>query len=54
MVDGDSLAHLAYKEYGDARLWRVLADFNGIDDPMRVIAGTDVLLPAIEELAGVS
>ncbi len=52
MVTGDTLAHLAYAEYGDARLWRTLAEFNGIDDPMRVADGTDVLLPAIEELVG--
>jgi nucleoid-associated protein YgaU len=52
VVAGDTLAHLAYAEYGDARLWRTLAEFNGIDDPMRVAAGTDVLLPAIEELLG--
>ena len=47
------MAHVAYQEYGDARLWRTLAEYNGIDDPLRVRSGTDVLLPAIEDLVGV-
>ena len=33
---GDSLASLAYREYGDPALWRALARYNGIDDPIRV------------------
>ncbi len=53
LVAGDTLAHVAYQEYGDARLWRTLAEYNGIDDPLRVRSGTDVLLPAIEDLVGV-
>lgn len=45
MVSGDSLASVAYREYGEARLWRNLASYNGIDDPMRVPDGTVLLLP---------
>ena len=48
---GDSLASVAYAEYGDPGSWRALAAFNGIDDPMRVPAGTALLLPAPEDLA---
>ncbi len=51
VVAGDSLASLAYREYGDPGLWRALADYNGIDDPMRVPTGTELLLPAIDDLA---
>ena len=51
VVAGDSLASLAYREYGDPGLWRALADYNGIDDPMRVPAGTELLLPAVDDLA---
>jgi nucleoid-associated protein YgaU len=50
-VAGDSLASVAYAEYGDPTRWRVLARYNGIDDPMRVPAGTTLLLPTPEELA---
>jgi nucleoid-associated protein YgaU len=49
-VAGDTLASLAYTEYGDPGAWRALAAFNGIDDPLRVRAGTLLMLPAAEEL----
>ena len=47
--DGDSLASVAYREYGDPALWRGLAEFNEIDDPLRVPPGTRVLVPTIVE-----
>ncbi|HEY7009089.1 MAG TPA: hypothetical protein VH395_09125 [Jatrophihabitantaceae bacterium] len=50
LIAGDSLASVAYDEYGEASMWRPLADFNGIDDPMRVRIGTTLLLPAPDEL----
>jgi hypothetical protein len=50
MIAGDSLASIAYSEYGDAVLWRPLASFNEIDDPMRVPEGTTLLLPAPDQL----
>src|SRR5947209_16213552 len=34
--DGDSLASIAYAAYGDATRWRVIAEANGIDDPLRL------------------
>ena len=34
---------------GDATLWRALATFNGIDDPMRIPLGTAVLVPTLDE-----
>jgi len=49
VVEGDSLASIAYGEYGDAALWRAVAEANGIDDPMRLRAGASLLLPDIEE-----
>jgi len=49
MVEGDSLASVAYKEYGNAGWWRPLAEANGIDDPMRVASGTRLLVPDIDE-----
>ncbi|MPZ73807.1 MAG: peptidase M23 [Nitriliruptorales bacterium] len=45
MVDGDSLQSVAQREYGDVSRWRDLAAANGIDDPMRVMPGTELLIP---------
>ena len=39
-------------EYGDPKLWRPLAVYNSIDDPMRIANGTQVLLPNVEVLLG--
>jgi nucleoid-associated protein YgaU len=46
---GDSLHSVAWREYGDASLWRGIAAFNGIDDPLRVAAGTRLLVPTADE-----
>jgi nucleoid-associated protein YgaU len=45
VVAGDSLASIAYVEYGDPNGWRRLADANGIDDPLRVRDGTVLHVP---------
>lgn len=47
--DGDSLASLAFQEYGEAGLWRALALFNDIDDPFSVASGTRLLIPSVAE-----
>lgn len=47
--DGDSLQSLAYGEYHDPNLWRGLAAFNGIDDPMRIRPGERLLIPTAAE-----
>ncbi|MBW5485617.1 CIS tube protein [Streptomyces bambusae] len=52
VVTGDTLALLAWREYGDATAWRYIAEANGIDDPMRLTPGTELLLPGAEELGG--
>jgi len=48
---GDTLASIAYGEYGDPKLWRQLAYFNRIDDPARVPLGSISTLPSAAELA---
>jgi hypothetical protein len=53
MVAGDSLALVAYQEYGDPQLWRALADYNHIDDPMRIANGARMLLPRVELLGAI-
>ena len=50
-IDGDTLQSIASKEYGDPNLWRGVAEFNGIDDPLRLSIGSRVLLPSQEEAA---
>ena len=50
LVVGETLASIAYGEYGDPTLWRELAAFNRIDDPLRVQLGTPILLPSAAEL----
>ena len=43
---GDTLHHLAYREYGDPGLWWAIADFNGIFDPTsEATPGREILLP---------
>lgn len=52
---GETLPSLSYREYGDANLWRAIAEANGIDDPGRVPVGTCLLVPpmsAATRLAG--
>jgi nucleoid-associated protein YgaU len=51
VVAGDSLASIAYVEYGDPNGWRRLADANAIDDPLRVRDGTVLHVRRREERA---
>ena len=46
--DGDSLAGIAYDAYGDPNRWRVIAEANGIDDPLRLRRGTPLTIPTLE------
>ena len=52
VVTGDTLASIAYREYGDPTMWRPLANFNRIDDPVRLPLGSMLMLPSAAELAG--
>jgi nucleoid-associated protein YgaU len=49
---GDTLHSVSYQEYGSPGLWRVLAEANGIDDPLRVAPGTTLLIPPDPQSAG--
>ncbi len=51
LAAGDSLHSVAYAEYGDPGLWRALAVFNRIDDPLRLAPGVRLLLPSADEAA---
>jgi hypothetical protein len=48
--EGDTLASVAYQQYGNAKYWRPLAATNGVEDPARLRPGTELILPPIEEL----
>lgn len=50
LLEGDTLAHLAYRTYQEPNRWRDIAEHNGIDDPLRMRIGRKVLLPAPEAL----
>ncbi|MFB8029841.1 LysM peptidoglycan-binding domain-containing protein [Streptomyces sp. NPDC056465] len=49
VVAGDSLALLAWREYGDATAWRVIAEANDMDDPMALAPGTELVLPGLRD-----
>jgi nucleoid-associated protein YgaU len=51
MIDGDTLQSVAYRELGKPAYWRAIADFNGIDDPLRLPAGTVLLIPTLADAA---
>ncbi|MFF4602768.1 peptidase M23 [Streptomyces sp. NPDC001339] len=46
LVEGENLPLLAYCMYGDPSLWRAVARINGIKDPLRLVPGTVLELPA--------
>ncbi|HEY4023588.1 MAG TPA: peptidase M23 [Pseudonocardiaceae bacterium] len=52
LEDADSLAGLAYREYGDAGLWRAIAEANDVEDPARVPVGTRLLVPPRTQAVG--
>jgi nucleoid-associated protein YgaU len=45
MIFGERLDQIAFRYYGDARYWRVLALFNAIDDPIHVVPGRLLRVP---------
>lgn len=48
-ASGERLDQLAYRYYGDVRLWRGLALHNNIDNPMDVSAGLRLEMPTMLE-----
>jgi nucleoid-associated protein YgaU len=54
VVQGDSLPLLAHQYYEKAEYWRGVAIANNIDDPLRVLPGTRILLPPLEDVAALS
>ena len=54
LIDGETLHSVAWDRYGDPSFWRAIADLNGIDDPLRVAAGTALLIPPRRDAAAAS
>jgi hypothetical protein len=45
---GDNLALIAAKEYGEPRRWRPIAEANGIDNPRMLRPGQQLIIPPVE------
>ena len=54
VVEGDTLASVAFEYYGVPGYWRGLAQANGIDDPLRVRPGVSLYMPPISEVSKIS
>ena len=46
--DGDTLPSISYGAYGDATKWRLIAEANGVDNPLHLRRGASLSLPALE------
>ena len=46
--DGDTLPSISYQAYGDATRWRIIAEANGLDNPLHLRRGSALSLPALE------
>lgn len=44
---GESLSSIAAREYNDPSQWRAIADANGIDNPLKLPAGTPLAVPPL-------
>jgi len=45
--EGETLDLLAFEEYGDPARWRLLAEANGLDDPLRLRPGQALAVPPL-------
>ena len=46
--DGDSLQSIAYSNYGDPNRWRLIAESNGVENPMHLRRGRPLNLPRLD------
>jgi hypothetical protein len=46
--DGDTLPSISYEAYGDATKWRLIAEANGVDNPLHLRRGSALSLPRLE------
>jgi hypothetical protein len=50
--DGEQLWHIAEEAYGEPSQWRLLAEANRIDDPLRLRVGATLIVPILEPATG--
>ena len=48
--DGDTLPSISYDAYGDATKWRLIAEANGVDNPLHLRRGASLSLPTPGDL----
>ena len=46
--DGDSLQSIAHRTYGDPNRWRLIAEADGVDNPLHLRRGTALSLPRLD------
>jgi hypothetical protein len=46
--DGDSLQSIAHSTYGDPNRWRLIAEVNGVDNPLHLRRGMPLNLPRLD------
>ncbi len=49
LVEGDTIFNMAHREYRNPSMWRKIAQKNGIENPLFILSGTELLLPSKEE-----
>jgi hypothetical protein len=47
VIQGETIANIAFAHYGDPALWRPIALRNGIDEPRRLVPGAELQIPAL-------
>ena len=47
VMPGETIDSVAFDEYGDAKYWKLLADHNEIDDPMKLKPGLKLIIPPL-------
>ena len=47
VMPGETIDAIAFSEYGDSKRWRAIADFNHLDNPLRLRVGQRLALPPL-------
>lgn len=47
LLPGETLDRVAARHYGDSSRWRLLAETNGIEDPLSLVAGLPLTIPEL-------
>ncbi len=48
--DSDRIDLIAYRYYGDVRLWWIIAELNNILNPLEILPGTILRIPTYERI----